>query len=180
MTPSQSVPPLPAADRLVALGRILRPHGVKGEARVQLLTDFPERFLDTEGVFLVSPQGAVRAARICGARFHQDRILLRFEGVHAPEEVALLREHLVSVQEEDLVELEDDEYWHFELEGLEVRLEDGTPLGRLQEVLTTPAHDLYSVSTAGGELLIPAVGEYVKRVDLEGGFMTVVPPVIEA
>lgn len=164
---------------LVAIGKVLKPHGVRGEMRVQILTDFPERFEDTEEVFLVPPQGQPRLHRVEGVRFHSGWVLLRLSGFSDPEAVGAHRNWFVSVPGDELCELEEGEYWHFELEGLEVRDESGAVLGRLKEILATPAHDLYAVEGPCGEILIPAVGEFVLSIDVEGGFMVVRPPVLE-
>ncbi len=147
--------------------------------RLQVLTDFPERFEDTEEVWLVPPQGPARAHTVEGVRFHTKVLLLKVSGIDDPETAAQHRGWLVSVPESELVELEPGEYWHFQLEGLEVRDESGTVLGRLAEVLTTPGHDLYAVRGADSETLIPAVAEYVLSVNLETGVMVVRPPVFE-
>lgn len=164
---------------LVAVGRILKPHGVRGEIRVQILTDFPERFEESRELWLVPPAGQAQLRKVEGARFHSGWVLLKIEGIADPEAVAEFRNWFVSVPRDDLFELDEDEYWHFELEGLEVRDESGAVLGRLKEVLATPGHDLYVVDGARGEILIPAVGEFVLSVDVEAGFMVVRPPVLE-
>lgn len=168
------------SSSLVAIGRVLKPHGVRGELRVQILTDFPERFDETPEVRLVSPEGLVLLKAVESVRFHSGWVLMKLAGIQDPENAGRFRGWLVSVPETELVGLEPDEYWHFELEGLEVRDEAGAVLGRLEEVLQTPGHDLYSVRGASGEILIPAVAEFVRSVDLEAGVMVVRPPVFEA
>jgi len=165
---------------LVAIGKVLKPHGVRGELRVQILTDFPERFHETSEVHLVSPEGLVLPRAVEGIRFHSTWVLMKLAGIKDPETVGKFRGWLVTVPEAELVELEPDEYWHFQLEGLEVRDESGAVLGRLEEVLQTPGHDLYSVRGPSGEILIPAVAEFVVSVDVEAGLMVVRPPVLEA
>ncbi len=172
-------PPVPAPEDLVAIGRVLRPHGLRGELRLQVLTDFPERFEDTEEVWLVPPQGPARIHTVEGVRYHTKVLLLKVSGIDDPETAAGFRGWLVSVPQSELVELEPDEYWHFQLEGLEVRDEAGNVLGRLVEVLSTPGHDLYTVRGADSETLIPAVAEYVRSVNLDTGVMVVRPPVFE-
>jgi len=175
LSPSELQP-----ESLVAIGKVLKPHGVRGEIRVQILTDFPERFHETPEVHLVSPEGSVLPKKVEAVRFHSAWVLVKLAGIQDPESAAKFRGWLVSVPETELVELESDEYWHFQLEGLEVRDESGTVLGRLEEVLQTPGHDLYSVRGPSGEVLIPAVAEFVVSVDLEAGQMVVRPPVLEA
>lgn len=166
-------------EDLVTVGKVLKPHGVRGEIRVQILTDFPERFEDTEELWLVSPEGGTELRKVEGARFHSGWVLLKLAGISDPETVAQYRNWLLAVPEDDLCELAEDEYWHFELEGLEVRDESGAVLGHLKEVLPTPGHDLYAVEGPQGEILVPAVGEFVLSIDVEAGYMVVRPPVLE-
>ncbi|MDO5297507.1 MAG: ribosome maturation factor RimM [bacterium] len=177
---SKSLPPLPSASDLVAIGKILRPHGVRGEMRTLILTDFPERFFETDEVFFVSPnQKIVKRFELQSARFHANWILLKFTGIDSPEEVAEYRHWLITVPQDQLVELEEGEYWHFQLEGLQVEDADGHPIGTLKEVVETPGHDLYAVLPPHGkEILIPAVKEYVLNVDLDQGKMIVKVPLI--
>ncbi len=171
--------PVPDPEDLVAIGRVLRPHGLRGELRLQVLTDFPERFEDTDEVWLVPPHGPARNLAVEGVRYHTKVLLLKLAGVDDPETAARYRGWLVSVPEDQLVELEPGEFWHFQLEGLEVRDEAGNVLGQLTEVLPTPGHDLYTVRGGDSELLIPAVAEYVRSVNLETGVMVVRPPLFE-
>ncbi len=169
---------LPKVSELVAIGRILRPHGVRGEMRTLIMTDFPERFMNTEEVFFLSPNRKnVERHTIEGARFHANCILLKFPGIDTPEKVAEYRDWLITVPQDDLVELEEGEYWHFQLEGLSVVDDEGKRLGTLKEVVETPGHDLYAVQPdKGKEMLIPAVKEYILKVDLDKGIMVVKLP----
>ena len=171
-------PPIPSASELVAIGKILRPHGVHGEMRTLILTDFPDRFFETEEVFFVSPdKKKVQRFELLGARFHANWILLKFAGIESPEAVSEYRHWLITVPQNQLVELEEGEYWHFQLEGLQVEDEQGKQLGTLKEVIETPGHDLYAVMPAQGkEILIPAVKEYILNIDLGQGKMIVKVP----
>lgn len=175
-TPSQ--PSLPKAADLIAIGKVLRPHGVHGEIRTLILTDFPERFMDTEEVFLMSPdKRKIQRFEITGARFHANWVLLKLGGIDTPEQVSSFRHWLITVPQDDLVELEEGEYWHFQLEGLKVQDEQGQLVGTLTEVVETPGHDLYAVHPPQGkEILLPAVKEYILNVDLDQGIMTVKVP----
>lgn len=168
-----------ADDSLVAIGKVLKPHGVYGEIRTLILTDFPERFEETEQVYLVSPRQRVLLFDVESVRYHSNWILLKLVDIDTPEDVGLFRNWLVSVPEDELVELEEGEYWHFQLEGLQVFDPNGTLLGTFREVIETPGHDIYAITTpTGGELLIPAVEEYIISVDLENKKIVAKPPQI--
>ncbi|MBQ7567707.1 16S rRNA processing protein RimM [bacterium] len=172
--------PMPSASELVAIGKILRPHGVRGEMRTLILTDFPDRFFDTQEVFFLSPdRKKVKRFELVNARYHANWILLKFAGIDTPEAVSEYRHWLITVPQDELVELEEGEYWHFQLEGLQVEDENGQQLGTLKEVVETPGHDLYAVQPPRGkEILIPAVKEFILSVDLDSGKMVVRLPQI--
>lgn len=155
----------PALDSLVTVGKCLKPHGIRGEVKVAILTDFPERF-ESAQTLLLHDGKTVTEYRVEGARFHKKAVLLKLEGVDSMEAAEALRSRTVAIPEEELAELEEDEYWHFELEGLTVVDEEGTTVGELTQVLENPGHDIYVVKGSGGEVLLPAVSEYILEVNL--------------
>lgn len=160
-------------DNLVAIGKVLKPHGVRGEIKAMILSDFPERFEETDEVWLVSPDGKQEKHAVESARFHSGCVLLCLSDIYTPEEVKDLAGWLISVPDDSLVELEEGEYWHFQLEGLTVNDENGQLIGTFKEVIETPGHDIYAVLTPQGkEVLIPAVAQYVLNVDLANKTMT--------
>lgn len=134
-------------------------------------TDFPERFLETEEVELFQDKGPARRVTVESARFHGTHILIKLQGVDSPEDAAQLRNFLVAVGPDEVIEMEDG-YYHYELEGLEVFEPDGTRIGILDEVINNPAHEIYRV----GDILIPAVDEYILDIDLEHKRMTAKRP----
>lgn len=128
---------------------------------------------------LVPPEGPVREVELERARLHHGRIRLKLKGVDTVEQAQALRNHLVAVPEDELVELDDGEFYHFELEGLDVVDEHGQPVGVLEEVLATPAHEIYVIRGERGELLLPAVEAYVLDVDLDANTMRVRVPEVD-
>jgi 16S rRNA processing protein RimM len=154
-------------------------HGLKGELTCLILTDFPERFEQTRFVHLVPPQGAAREVELERARQHHGRVRLKIKGVDTVEQAQALRNYLVAVPEDELVDLDEGEFYHFELEGMDVVDEEGRPVGVLEEVLALPAHELYVIRGPLGELLLPAVEAYVLEVDLESNVMRVRVPEVD-
>jgi 16S rRNA processing protein RimM len=146
-------------------------HGLKGEMRCRPETDFPERFLETEEVEIFQDKGPARRVTVESARFHGANILIKLVGVNSPEEAALLRNFLVAVGPDEVIDMEDG-YYHYELEGLEVFEPDGTRIGVLREVISNPAHEIYRVD----EVLIPAVDEYILEIDLDNKRMVAKRP----
>ncbi len=158
------------------LGQVLRPHGVRGELRINVLTSYPERIVPGTEVYLGSnPDDAASAVRyvVKGARTHHQYLILQLEGINDRNEADFLREQFVMVRLEDAVPLEEDEFYLFQALGLKVYTEEGEHLGEVTEVLETGANDVYVVQGERGEILLPAIDECVLDVDIEAGKMTV-------
>ncbi|MCL6451862.1 MAG: ribosome maturation factor RimM [Acetobacteraceae bacterium] len=167
---------------LIAVGQVVAPHNPRGEVRVLPLTDFPERFLRTARVFVCPPGGGEPVPlRVEAARLHRGMVLLKLEGCGDMAAAERLRGSMLKVPEEELVPLEPGRYYVFQIVGLEVFTASGQCLGRVEEVLQTGANDVYVVRGRRGgrpvEVLLPALREVVRRVDLEAGRLVVeLPP----
>jgi 16S rRNA processing protein RimM len=159
----------------IVVGQVRRPHGLRGELRVEIITDYPERLKQHACFYLASPDTPeeVRRYPVAGLRLHQDKMLLKLGGCDDRDTAEELRGMLVQVPLKDAVPLEEGEYYHFQLIGVKVETETGAGLGRVVEVLDTGAHDVYVVRGPRGEVLLPAVEEVVLELDLEAGEMVV-------
>ncbi len=153
------------------VGRITRPHGIRGEVAMRNMTDYPERLLEVETLY-VGPEH--RPYRVKRMRRHADGMLIAFEGVGDRNLAAVLREQFVYIHISDAVPLEEGEYYLFQIEGIRVVTEDGRQLGRLTGLIETGANDVYIItSDEGKEVLIPAIPEVIQDVDVPGRVMTV-------
>ncbi len=163
--------------RFLLLGEVLRPHGVRGELRVRLLTDYPERISTMEYIHLgKDPHSEVAAEyNVEHLRLHQEGYaLLKLKAVDDRDAADLLRQLFVMVPLEDAVPLEEGEFYLYQLIGITVQTEDGTPLGTLREVLETGANDVYIIdSPVHGEILIPVTEETVLDTRINDGLMIV-------
>ncbi len=163
----------------LAVGKIRRPHGLRGEVLLDVYTDFPERLRPGKVVY-----AGERHERlvICQARAHRDGLLLAFEGFHTPEAIERLCNQILYVATEDAAPLAEGEYYYYQLVGLTVVEEGGRELGRLSEILVTGANDVYVVRGERGEILLPAIPQVVRNVDLSARRMTVhvLPGLLEA
>ncbi|GAB4509368.1 MAG: ribosome maturation factor RimM [Anaerolineae bacterium] len=165
-----------ADPQYLILGEILRPHSIKGELRMRILTDFPERITQRKHVFLGADADSprVKGYDVEHMRMHQGYGLLKLKTIDDRNQAEMLRGLLVLVKLEDAVPLEEDEVYLYQLIGLNVFLEDGTALGTLVEVLETGANDVYIIdSPQHGEVLIPAIDETILDTDLENQRITV-------
>lgn len=170
----------------LVIGRIGRPHGLRGEVKVRPETDFPERFAQLRQVYLIqeggptAPSDGAPAAKIVtveGVRRQGPGLLMKLAGTDSPEAARALTGMAVAVPWEDRVPLDPGAFYVGEIVGLRVRTETGEALGRVAEVIRTAAHDLYRVEGPAGEILLPATADVVHVVDVRNGEMVVtVPP----
>ncbi|MFY9588406.1 MAG: ribosome maturation factor RimM [Actinomycetota bacterium] len=169
-----------APARLV-VGRIVKPHGLRGEMVVEVLSDAPERFAPGGRIDAGDPDGARRTLTVRATRNDRGRSLVTFEEVTDRDAAEALRGALLSIAREDAVPLEDGMYYEWQLEGLTVADEDGRTVGTFVRVLEGGGGDLWVVDTGEKEVLVPAVEEFVRRVDLEGGriVLHVIPGLLE-
>jgi 16S rRNA processing protein RimM len=160
----------------VVVGRIGRPHGVRGEVTIEVRTDDPDlRF--TPGAVLRTDPADRGPLTIEGGRWHRDVLLLALEGVESREAAELLRNTLLLVETTALPALDDpDDYYDHQLVGLTARLTDGTVLGEVVAVSHEGSDLLVVQRPDDGELLIPFVRAIVPTVDVGAGFLEVDPP----
>lgn len=161
--------------RYLVVGRVLRPHGIRGEVRVEIITDYPERLDQHAYFYLASPDlpGAVQRYAVEKLRQHRDALLLKLGGCDDRNAADGLRGMLVQIPIEAAVPLEEGEYYDFQLIGMRVETESGEWLGQVVEVLATGANDVYVVRGPWGELLLPAVDDVVLELDVESKRMVV-------
>ena len=161
-----------AEPRFIAIGRILRPHGIRGDVLVEVLTDFPERFKTLRAVYLGNALEA-EPRQVRQARWHNHRILLGLEGCEDRTGAEQLRGLLVQVPIQEVMPLPEDEYYPYQLVGLYVVTGEGAELGKLSEVVFTNANEIYVVTGPRGKILLPAIADVIERVDLEEGRIVV-------
>lgn len=156
--------------RYLVIGQIVAPWGVRGEVKVTIETGFPERFKQLQRVYLgeqVTPFVLERS------RLHKGHALLKLEGCDDRAVAEKLRGQWVQIPIEEAMPLGEDEYYVYQIVGLEVWTTAGEHLGRVSEILFTGANDVYVVWGEKGEILIPAVEDVVLEVDLAGGRLIV-------
>jgi len=157
------------------VGRLGRPHGVRGEVEVFPETDFPERFSPGSELVLLPPLADKTMLKIVGRKQKKSSILVKFEHIDSFEAASTLRGRGLFVAEDKVMKLEGDVNWIHELVGMRVVTESGEDIGTLLEISRGPAHDIYVVE-GDKRYLIPAVKEIVTRVDKQNGVIFINPP----
>jgi len=163
-------------DDLVAVAKIVRPRGLKGEVFVDLLTDFPERFEGLEQVTAVLPDASRLQLKIEDFWFQNDRLVLKFNGYDSIESAESLRNTEICVSESEAVELDDDEFFDWQLEGCRVETVTGERIGTVRELQRTGGTDNLLVYGDGKDHLIPFAELICVEVDIEHKLIKVDPP----
>lgn len=169
--PNNTTPP---SEVRFAIGVIVGSHGVRGDLRMRIWTQFSERIPQLTSIILGDePQ----PRRLTSARIQKGDAIMRVEGITTRDEADDLRGTIVRIPPELAAPLEEDEFYHYQIIGLEVFDETGTRLGEVAEILVTGANDVYVVR--GGpepELLLPALKDVILEIDPAAGRMIVRPP----
>lgn len=166
------MPSVPGDPKFLAIARLVAPHGVRGELAADILTDFPTRFEPLQTVYVGANH---RPYALQSTRPHRKRVLLKLGGVDSADLAEELRGNFVFVPLSEAVTLPHDQYYWHQIIGLAVHTVAGLPLGTIVEILRTGSNDVYVVRGARGEVLIPAIEDVVKEIDLHNGRMLVLP-----
>jgi 16S rRNA processing protein RimM len=161
----------------LVVGRVIRPHGVRGEVVVEIHTDSPsERFV--VGSVLATDPAAAGPLTIDQVRPHQGKLLVTFEGFADRDVSDRLRGVLLLVDADDIADPADpDEFNDFQLVGLSAQTPDGEVIGEVVRVEHAPASDLLVLRLPDGRPgLVPFVAAIVPEVDIKGGRVVVTPP----
>lgn len=148
-------------DKL-AVGRIVKPQGIKGEVKIVPLTDDPARFNALQQVLL---EGEEKPRRLHGARNLPNGVFLTLEGVLTREQAEALRGKLLFIDRADAVPLAPGRYFIADLENTPVFDEQGEKIGKVAHVLQLPANDVLEVATSKGYRYIPFVGAFIGTVE---------------
>jgi 16S rRNA processing protein RimM len=162
---------------LVAIGRVVKPQGRKGEVAVEPFSDRPDRFPALRRAYLPAPGGAAREVAVAGCWPHKGRFVLKLEGVDSIGAAEELRGAELRIREEELAALPAGSYYHHQLRGLRVEDDAGAALGRVEDVLETGGEAaVLVVRGARGETMVPLAESFIRQVDLPGGRLVVVVP----
>ena len=148
-----------------ALCKLIRPQGVKGKVRGMLLTDVLENF-QRPWIYWIRDEEK-RQLYIDDVRFQSGAVIFKFRGVDDRDAARDLVGGTLEIPLQELVPLGPDEYYHFQLTGMDVYTEDGEHLGVLEEIMETGGHDVYVVRMKEQEVLLPAVKQVILEVSLD-------------
>ena len=169
-------------EDLFQIGAVTSTHGLRGELKVYPTTDEPARYHKLKEVILDTGKEQL-SLKIEHARLFKQMVIIKFEGFDHINEVEKLKGAKLYVTRENALELGEDEYYFADLAGLRVETEEGQLLGKVTDILQTGANDVYVIGRERQkDLLIPAIKDCVKQIDLENGRMVIhlLPGLLEA
>ena len=163
-------------EDLVAIARLSKPRGLRGEIVADILTNFPERFENLKTVLLVRPDGETAEIEIEKYWFQKNRIVFKFIGFDSIEAAETLRNCEICIAETEAVELEADEFFDWELEGCAVETIEGGKIGTVKELMRSGGTEILVVAGESKEYLIPFAETICTAVDVEKKLIKVDAP----
>ena len=154
----------------VTIGQILAPWGIKGKLKVEIVTDFPQRFTPCSKIYINQ-----QPMTIDSTEWHKGKAIIKLSTIDSIEDAQRLRGQPIEIHHSQLQPLPEGQYYHFQLIGLEVETTQGELLGNITEILTAESNDIYVVNGDRGEILIPAIEDVVKSIDLNKGRVVIEP-----
>ena len=159
--------------KLVAVGRIIKARGLRGELKFELLSDFSERFGSLDSVFLELKNGSVKSFDVEDASIRGQTAIIKLKGVDDRETADALRGAYISVAVDEVVPLEVDSFYIFDLEGMDVFTQNREKIGKVVSVEQYPANDVLVVESEIDRIMIPAIKEFIISVDVHCKRLTV-------
>lgn len=157
----------------MAVGMIIGPHGLRGEVKVEVHSDYPARFDPGNRLWVGQ---TLEAMEILSSRPHKGQMLVMLSGVADRTEAEELRGEWLFIHEEEAADLEEDTYFVHDIIGMAVETAEGRPLGVVKDILFTGANEVYIITPPDApdrELLLPAIADVIQQVDLDSGVITV-------
>lgn len=155
----------------IKVGKITTAVGIKGEVKVYPYTDDQKRFEQLESVYADDD-----VMKIDKVRYQKNLVILKFKGVDDRNAAEALRGRFLTIDRSELRELDEDEYFIFDLIGLEAVDQEGIHIGEVTDVIQNTAQDLYEIKMDDGrKYLVPAVYEIVTDIDIDSGIMKINP-----
>lgn len=160
---------------MIAIGQIARSNGVRGEVRVNLLTDTPERIAQLSHVWIGYEETETLQYKIESVRFHRGQAVLKLRTVESRDAAERLKEQFVFIEDENVLIPPQGTYFIHEIVGMEVSTEEGIRVGRVDEVWQMPANDVWVLRENGKEILLPAINDVIQSVDVHRRVIVIRP-----
>lgn len=149
------------------IGQIVNTFGIKGMVKVKPFTDDIRRFDELKTVY-VEKDGKQTEYEVEEVKYHKDMVLIKFKGIDKVEQAEMLRNSYLTVSRDSVEKLEEGRYYIVDLLGLEVYTDEQILLGTLDDIFNTGSNDIYVVKDKQGkQILLPAIQDVIKQIDIE-------------
>ena len=160
-------------NKFLEIGQIVNTFGIKGMVKVVPFTDDITRFDDLENVIIVTRKER-KTLEIEEVKYHKNMVLLKFKGIDKVEDAEDLRNSYIEIERSQAAKLEEETYYIVDILGLEVYTDDNQFLGKVDDIFNTGSNDIYVVKDEmGKQILLPAIKEVIKKIDLKNKKITV-------
>lgn len=151
----------------IEIGQIVNTFGIKGQVKVMPFTDDITRFDYLKKIYIVNKK-LRKEVEIEEVKYHKDMVLIKFKGLDKIEDVEIYKNCYLEIDRKDAKPLEEGEYYIVDLIGLDVITDEGQNLGKIDDIYNTGSNDIYVVKDdLGKQVLLPAIKEVIKEVDLD-------------
>jgi 16S rRNA processing protein RimM len=166
------------AEKWFNVGKIVNTHGIRGEVRVISKTDFAEERYEPGNTLYIFKEGSNEPIEVIvdTHRVHKNFDLLTFEGMHSIQDVEQFKGSLLKVDENQLTELDEGEFYFHEIIGCQMFTDQGEEIGTIREILATGANDVWVVKRkVGKDLLVPYIEDIVREINVEEKKVVITP-----
>ncbi|MBE9592376.1 MAG: 16S rRNA processing protein RimM [Proteobacteria bacterium] len=160
---------------LILIGHVIRPHGIAGLLRIVSYAQSLETFLQAGSVFMDRGNNEFEERKVIDIRPHGSSFLLRLSGLNSIEQTEIFKAAKIFIRKDSLIKKDEDEFFYYELLGLNVYSITGQYLGVVKEIFPTGSNDVYVVEGQGKEFLIPAIHQVIKEINIAQKRMVISP-----
>ncbi len=155
------------------IGQIVNTFGIKGMVKIKPFTDDINKFDKFKKIY-IKKENTKKEYQIEEVKYHKQMVLMKLKGINTPEEADLLRGSYLIINREDEEPLEEGEYYIIDLLGSEVYTDENVLLGKLEDIYNTGSNDIYVVKDElGKQVLLPAISDVIKNIDIKNKKITV-------
>lgn len=154
-------------EKLFPIGRVVKPHGVKGKLKIDYFGEEFDRFIFYKEIFIEDTTGQLRPYEIIKATPKPPKIILHLKGIERIEDVIPLIGREILVRRKDFPPLDNGEYYWVDLIGMKVETDEGKTIGKIKNIFHTGANDVIIIKGRRKEIFLPAIEDVIKKVDLE-------------
>jgi len=160
---------------LILIGHVIRPHGIAGLLRIVSYAQSRETFFQAGSVFIDRGNNEFEERKVIDIKPHGSSYLLRVSDVNSIEQAEVFKAAKIYIRKDSLIKSDEDEFFYYELLGLDVYLITGKYLGVVKEIFPTGSNDVYVVEGQGKEFLIPAIHQAIKEINIAQKRMVISP-----